>query len=241
MQPGLMGISRVDTFRGTKPSDHDRGDPIAAETPVRPPFGVLIAGGASRRFGSPKALAAVGAVPMVQRACSALRAAAGEVVVIARDAEPFARMGLRVRGDRVPGAGPLAGIHAALMWAREEGRTGALCLACDMPFVPAPLLSRILAVAAESGAFAVVPESGGRAGYEPLCAFYAAEAMEAAADLLHSGERRAASLATRLGATRIPIDEVRAFGDPSVLFHNVNTPDQHAEAERLAAISGVRG
>ncbi|HET6762587.1 MAG TPA: molybdenum cofactor guanylyltransferase [Longimicrobiaceae bacterium] len=214
---------------------------IAASTLVRPAFGALIAGGASRRFGAPKALASVAAVPMAHRACAALRAAAGEVVVIAGDAEPFARMGLRVRGDRVRGAGPLAGIHAALLWAREEGRPGALCLACDMPFVPGPLLSRILQIAIESGASAVVPESGGRTGFEPLCAYYAAGAMEAAADLLHSGERRAASLAERLGAARVPIGEVRTFGDPATLFHNVNTPHEHAEAERIAAlVEGAR-
>jgi hypothetical protein len=34
---------------------------------------------------------------------------------------------------------------------------------------------------------------------------------------------------------RVPIDRVRACGSPEVLFMNVNTPEDRAAAERIAA------
>jgi molybdopterin-guanine dinucleotide biosynthesis protein A len=207
--------------------------------PARPAFGAILAGGGSTRFGSPKALADVGGTSIVRRVHEALREAAGEVVLIANEAPPFADLGLRVRGDRVAGAGPLAGVHAALAWAREEGRPGALCIACDTPFVPAKLLARLLEIARETGADAVVPESGGRAGFEPLCAFYASSACDVLGDLLLTGERRASSLAARVRTERLPLSEVRAFGDPSTLFLNVNTPAEHELAQRIALSAEV--
>src|SRR5688500_1780638 len=52
------------------------GDP----TP-RPPFAAVLAGGESRRFGSPKALARVGGARVVDRVVRAARGALGETVL----------------------------------------------------------------------------------------------------------------------------------------------------------------
>jgi molybdopterin-guanine dinucleotide biosynthesis protein A len=206
---------------------------------ARAPLGAILAGGASRRFGSPKALAAVGGVPIAARVADALRGAGCHVVLIAGDAAAFAHLGLPARGDAIPGIGALGGVHAAVRWAADEGRPGALCIACDMPFIPAPLLGRILALAEETGADAVMPESIGPRGVEPLCAFYAAAAADRIASLIQSGERRVHALASHLTTVTLPLDEVRAFGDPAALFINVNTPQDHAAAERLMATSAT--
>lgn len=195
-------------------------------------FGAILAGGASRRFGAPKALAEVGGRRIVERVRDALAEAGAEVVVIANDASLFADLGVERRGDEVAGVGPLAGIVAAVRWAAERGYAGALCVACDMPFLPPPLLRRIAEGARPA---IVVPESRGRRGVEPLCAWYPAECLTAAGRMIAEGSWALHLLLERFPAERVPLAEVERFGDPEVLFLNVNTPADHALAERIAS------
>jgi molybdopterin-guanine dinucleotide biosynthesis protein MobB len=117
----------------------------------------------------------------------------------------------------------------------EMGRTGALVVACDMPFVSARLLRALADRAASTDVDAVVPESGGRRGIEPLCAWYSVRCLAEVDRMLAEGERQAFRLADRVRADRIPIDEVRRIGEPGILFLNVNTVDDLSAAERIAS------
>src|SRR5687767_8887411 len=92
----------------------------------QPPLGVILAGGASRRFGTPKALATVGGRRIIDRVRDALSAAVADVVVSANEQDLFVDLGLPMRADEVAGLGALGGIHTALRWAAERGRSGAL-------------------------------------------------------------------------------------------------------------------
>jgi molybdopterin-guanine dinucleotide biosynthesis protein MobB len=203
--------------------------------PFPAPLGAILAGGASRRFGAPKALARVGGRRIVDRARDALSQVADPVVVIANDAGLFADLGLPIRPDDAPGLGALGGIRTALRWAMEMGRTGALVVACDMPFVSAGLLRAVADRAASDDVDAVVPESGGRRGIEPLCAWYSLRCLPEIDRMLGEGERQAFRLADRIRTDRIPIGEVRRIGDPGILFLNVNTVDDLRAAERIAS------
>ena len=195
-------------------------------------LGAILAGGASRRFGAPKALAEVGGRRIVERVRDALLEAGAEVVVIANDASLFADLGVERRADDVAGVGPLAGIVAAVRWAAERGGAGALCVACDIPFLPAALLRRIAEGARPT---IVVPESRGRRGVEPLCAWYPAECLAAVERMIAEGSWALHPLLERFPAERVPLAEVERFGDPEILFLNVNTPADHELAQRIAA------
>lgn len=197
------------------------------------PLGVILAGGRSRRFGAPKALARVGGRRIVDRVRDALAAAVPRVVLVANEPGLFDDVGLPVRPDAVPGLGALGGVRTALRWAREEGMDGALVVACDLPFV-SPALLRILAARAEAtDADAVIPESRGRLGVEPLCAWYGVRALPVVDAMLQGGERRMGALLDRLRTARIPLAEVASAGDPLTLFLNVNTVEDLGTAERL--------
>lgn len=209
------------------------GSPDADPAP-RPPFAAVLAGGESRRFGAPKALARVGGARVIDRVVEAARGAPGETVLVANRPELFAGLGLRMRPDAVPGAGALGGVHAALRWAAEEGRSGALCVACDVPFLASGLLRALVDRAADGAADAVVPESTGRRGVEPLCAFYSVRCLPEAERMLECGELRLTELLGRVRTARIPLAEVRRWGVPEVMFLNVNTPADHARAEEIA-------
>lgn len=188
-------------------------------------LGAVLAGGASSRFGAPKALARVGGRRLVDRVLAAVQGAAGRAVLIAND--PRITAAVASRPDEQAGAGPVGGIVTALRWAREEGLPGALCVACDMPFVSPGLLRMIVSAAAESPGMIVVPESGGRRGFEPLCAYYPVEALDVAEDA-----RAPHQLIARFPTRRITVHEA---GDPGILFFNVNTPEDLERAERIAA------
>ena len=128
------------------------------------PFGAILAGGRSVRYGSPKALATVAGESILDRVRRALLRVTPDLILIANEPSLFARSGLPTRPDTRPGLGALGGIHAALLWAREAGRPGILAVACDMPFLDPALLVRILERAAAGDVDVVAPESGGRRG-----------------------------------------------------------------------------
>ncbi|HEV2131639.1 MAG TPA: molybdenum cofactor guanylyltransferase [Longimicrobiaceae bacterium] len=197
------------------------------------PLGVILAGGQSRRFGAPKALAEVDGKRMIERVCDALREALPEVVLITRQPEAYADLGLPARADLLPG-GALAGVHTGLRWAEELGRRGAICVACDMPFLSAALVRCLSARATESLAPVVAPESMGPAGIEPLCAFYSVALMPEIEARIARGERALTALLDPLHTERLPLVEVLRLGDPDLLFLNVNTPEDYRRALRLA-------
>jgi molybdopterin-guanine dinucleotide biosynthesis protein A len=196
--------------------------------------GVLLAGGAARRFGGlPKGLVRIGGERIADRVVSALRSVVDDVMIVANDPGAGAWFpGERIVADDTPGLGPLAGIASAL-----EAADGAaiLVVAWDMPFVTAPLL-RELRRRGEAGAAAVVPVHGAARVIEPLCAWYAPGALPSCRALLAAGVRRAGSLLDALpNAVRLEEIDLESFGVPARLFTSVDTPEQ------LAALGGTIG
>lgn len=208
---------------------------MSVDPPSPPPsLGAVLAGGASRRFGAPKALAEVGGRRIVDRVTDALSIAVPQVVVIANEPALFGDLHLPTRPDGVTGIGALGGVRTALAWAKEEGRPGALCVACDLPFVSPALLRAILDRSTSNDVDAVAPESGGRRGVEPLCAWYSVDCLPEIDRMISEGRTAVHLLIESVRTARIPRAEVDRFGDPDVLFLNVNTADDHARARRIA-------
>src|SRR4051812_8964372 len=135
------------------------------------PLGAILAGGASRRFGSPKGLAMVCGRTIVERVRDSLVAALGEAVLVTREPGVYGAPGIRSRPDLQPGAGPVAGIEAALRWAREEGRPGALVAACDMPFLDPIALRMLVDRAIDTGADAVAAGTSPGGERPPMCLY----------------------------------------------------------------------
>ena len=193
--------------------------------------GAILAGGASRRFGSPKALASVGGRRVIERVRDTLRAAGAEPWLITNQPDLFADLRVPSHPDMIAAAGPLAGIHAALHWAAEEERPGVVCVACDMPFISPGLIRALLSRDARQ---IIVPESTSRRGIEPLCAFYPVSYLPQIESRLASEDHRLVDLLHSVPVDRLPLAEVRHWGDPERIFFNVNTPDDYQRATELA-------
>jgi molybdopterin-guanine dinucleotide biosynthesis protein len=206
-------------------------------TPGPGPFGAVLAGGESRRYGAPKALVPVGGRRIIDRVVRTLRRVAPDLVLLANEPDLFADLGLPTRPDVRPGLGALGGIHTGLLWAVEAGRPGILAVACDMPFPCEPLLRRLAETAFTGAAGApdlVIPESGGRRGVEPLFAAYGVGCLPAIEDRLARDDRRMIGFHQDVVVRRIPRTEVETLCDPERSFLNVNTPEERDRAERLA-------
>lgn len=201
-------------------------------------LGALLAGGQNRRYGGePKALATVGGAPIALRAIRALKDATDRVVLIANQPESFTSLGLETRPDLRQGRGALGGIHTAVAWAAEAGCRGALVTACDMPFLSSALLRRL---AEGAGTHEVVaPASESRRGLEPLCAYYGVDCRSAIEAALERGDLHVTSFFADVAVRTLPAELVTEFGDPELLFLNVNTPEDRERAEAAARDAGA--
>lgn len=199
-------------------------------------LGVILAGGANRRYGSHKALARIGDRTILDRTVEVLSPVADRVGIVANEPEPYLHMGLPVRPDLQPGLGVLGGILTAVHWAREQGAAAAMVVGCDMPFLPSSLIGWIARKATRD--LVVLPASEGPRGFEPLCGAYGTATAGAIERALERGDRSIVSFFGDVELQILDFEQVRSLGDPARMFWNVNRPEDRTRAE-LMATSGT--
>jgi molybdopterin-guanine dinucleotide biosynthesis protein A len=204
-------------------------EPVAAKT-----FGLVLAGGLARRMGGgDKALIRIGDGTILDRALATFAPQCAGVVLNANgDAARFARFGLPVVADDVAGfAGPLAGILAGLDWVARHapGIAWVASVPGDCPFLPGDLVTRLHAARLAAGTRLACARSG--EWRHPVVGLWPVALRN---DLRHAvvdeALRKIEVWTARHGVA------VAAWPDrPVDPFFNVNTPEDAAEAERLAA------
>lgn len=174
--------------------------------------GVVLAGGASRRMGVDKSLVEVDGVAMAVRVATALVGGGCDPVVCqGGDAEALGALGLTVSPDSQPGQGPVAAIVDAL-----AGRTGDLVVcACDLPWLDAATIARLIAVAGQHPEADVVVASDADGPH--LAAYWRASSRERLADLLAEGVRSYRLVLQRLHTAHVEV--------PAEVVVNVNQPE----------------
>jgi molybdenum cofactor guanylyltransferase len=160
--------------------------------------GVLLVGGASSRFGSPKAQARLGGETLAERAWRTLGEACAHRLAVGKGDEelPFS-----VVADGVEERAPIHGLAAGLRAAPTE-----LCLVLPVD-TPLVTVAALLQLADACRGDAAVPQTG------PLPGAYRKSALPA----LESGE-----LSIRRALERLEVAVVEL--EPALLA-NVNTPD----------------
>lgn len=195
-------------------------------------IGVVLAGGASRRMGRDKAgLELVDGETLAAGAARRLAAVCPEVALADRGRQLVPGLPSLLDG---PGRGPAAGLlGAAHAW---PGRP-LLALACDLPFVPVPLLEELARPDASGRADWILPRW--QRGAEPLCALWRPRALAILEARVTRGLYALWSLAEEEPLTIRWIEEdlLAAFGPPEEMFLNVNTPE---ELERARGVRPAR-
>ena len=103
--------------------------------------GYVLAGGQSSRMGTDKAMLSFGASTLLDRAVAALSLLCTDVTVVGRAPSPTASY--RAIPDHLTGAGPVAGVEAALRDLATRGGTWAFFLPVDLPLLPGELLQAL--------------------------------------------------------------------------------------------------
>jgi len=176
--------------------------------------GAVLIGGKSRRFGSDKVLTGFMGKPLIEHVVETIRPLFDEIILIGHK-----RKGLeeyKVFEDIRPGCGPLGGIYTALKSARTE-----YCFICaaDMVRLNREFISHMINLT--DGHDIVMPLwSKGR---EPLHAIYRNTVLPHAATLLEQEDFKVYSLIQKMDTLIIPEESIMAYGNPEVLFSNINT------------------
>jgi molybdopterin-guanine dinucleotide biosynthesis protein A len=205
-----------------------------SEVSAPPTLGLVLAGGLARRMGGgDKARIEIGGVSILDRVLATLSAQCPRLVINANgDPARFADTGLPVVPDDVQGhPGPLAGVLAGLDWlaAQKLGIEWMVSVPGDCPFLPDDLVERLHAARREAG----VPLACARSGEwrHPVVALWPVALREDLRQALVEQDMRKIEVWTARHGIAIadwPAEPV----DP---FLNVNTPEDVARAEQIAA------
>jgi molybdopterin-guanine dinucleotide biosynthesis protein A len=176
--------------------------------------GVVLIGGKSQRYGSDKVLSQFKGQPLIRHVVDTIQPLFDEIILIGHKRKGLENF--RVVEDIRPGCGPLGGIYTALNAAVTE-----YCFVCatDMPNLNAGLISHM--ISRTDGHDIVMPMwSKGR---EPLHAIYRRSLTSPIASLLDHNILRIFSLIEQADTLFIPEETIKIYGDPAVLFSNINT------------------
>jgi molybdenum cofactor guanylyltransferase len=193
---------------------------------------VVLAGGrASRLGGGDKGLRLIGGESLLAHVLARLRPQVAAIVLSANgDGGRFSPLGLRVLSDGPAGSvGPLAGILAALDHAAEAGAAFVVSVPTDAPFLPSDLVAGLHEARRSGSAAGAVAASFGRV--HPVVALWPVSARDSVREAVSDGRRRVGDLVTALAFGRAE------WSGPVDPFFNINTPEDLARAEAIAAAS----
>lgn len=181
-------------------------------------------------MGEDKALKPFLGRPLIQRVIERLSPIADELLVTTNRPDDYAFLNLRLIRDLKPGRGALGGLYTAIA---SASKPFVAVVACDMPFASAELLETATRLMVQEEADVVIAK--GEEGYEPLHAVYRREtclpAIEAAID---SDMWKVIAWFPQVRVRVLTTDEISHYDPKHLAFWNVNTPEEFAEAEKLA-------
>jgi len=177
----------------------------------------VLAGGSGTRIGAGKPAVPLAGRPLISYPLDAARGAGLRAVVTAKLSTSLPVLGEHVLYEADEPSHPLLGMLSALDYAAAGGVASAVVmLACDMPFVTAPMIRWLAGLDGP-----VVVRAAGR--LQPLLSRVPVEARQQLAEGLGEG-RALMSTFERLGPRIVDDGELARFGDPERLCFNVNTP-----------------
>ncbi len=188
----------------------------------------ILVGGQSRRMGTNKALLtlAPSGPTVIELVVCAVRQVTDDIALVGPHPDRVAYPDLPWVTDETSGAGPLAGIQAALTHARHES---VLVVACDMPFLNPALLRYMISQPRDYDI--LVPEIDQR--LQPLHAIYRRSCLPIIGRFLDRGENRVQGWFPEAKVMVIP-EPIVARHDPSLRSClNLNTPADLALARRI--------
>ncbi len=184
---------------------------------------LILAGGRSRRMGTPKASLPINGGAMIESVLRVVEPIFRRTLVVARPDIALPSLKAKVIFDRFPDQGPLAGLISGL-----QATTYQWCFVtgCDMPFLD-PKVIRLMAGQLESAEIIAVRSSG---RVQPLHAFYNRDCLGRGESLLREG---VTSLMALHGQCQVKVFDEAEFGGGGRLrrsLRDLDTPEEYAAA-----------
>lgn len=150
--------------------------------------GVILAGGANRRFGGvTKASLKIDGEKIISRIINTISGLFGEIIIVTNTPEEFrVFIDCRIIGDQYKNAGPLGGIHAAL---RDTNADAIFVFAGDMPFLDRKIIEEQIEEFNIRQSDILIPKVGEL--IEPLHSIYKKTILEDLERFLSEGRERA--------------------------------------------------
>lgn len=188
-----------------------------------PVLGVVLAGGASRRYGSDKALAMLDGTPLLQWVVDRVRP---QVDVLAISGTSRMGVTLPIIADAVGGCGPLSALCSILAWAKERNLPLVATFSCDTPFIPRDAVSDLRAALQDCDC-AVASWTGVT---HPTCALWKTKTHGEIEAAFAAGVRSVHGAIAYLNTSFADFSSVRdgPTGDP---FFNINARNDMAVAQ----------
>lgn len=185
--------------------------------------GVVLAGGQSRRFGSPKAFAKFNGKYFFEIAVETLRAAADDIYIVSHPSliDCFRQKTAEkvvMDDERYRGQGPLAGIYTAM---KESEAEWMFVLPCDMPHMR-PEVAIKLAEYVNEEFDAIICAHFGQ--IQPLVGIYHRRTCEQIEKLLQAKDNRMKSLFHRCQVRYVTEQD---FWEDEIVFRNVNERNEY--------------
>lgn len=199
------------------------------------PFGLILAGGRSRRMGGGhKTLARVAGRTILERIMERLAPQCGGLAINANDPSHWSAHPFPVLSDPLgSGLGPLAGVLAGLRYLADslEPHRLLVTVAGDLPFLPYDLVERLMSARTSADAVTACAASAGR--QHPTVALWPVWLRRDLELALSSGDLSVSAFQAR--HRHAAVSWTAGHIDP---FFNVNTPEDLALADQLAHACG---
>ncbi len=195
-------------------------------------IGAIIAGGQSSRMGGrEKAFLELDSKPLILHVIEQFEPQVDQLIINANgDATRFSEFGLVVVPDAVAAlTTPLAGLHAALQFAKRVDANVLITVPSDTPFLPFDLVVRLMEIVRTSGA--AIASSGGQDHY--IIGAWKTELL----DDLESAVAKDGMFRVKDWAHRASAQRVVWPAEPYDPFFNVNAPEDVVRAQQLLKTS----
>jgi len=198
-----------------------------------PASAIILAGGQSRRMGTPKAALAFGSCTILERIIAELYCSFEDILIIAApgqsEAMPIEHMlrkapaPVRLLRDQTAFLGAAGALMRGL---RASANEVAFACSCDLPLLRVEVVHALYSML--NGYEAVIPEIHSKP--QPLCAVYRCSVASRIEAELAAGEHRLTHITSRMKARRPENAQLREIDPGLHSFRNVNTPEDYDRA-----------
>jgi len=189
---------------------------------------IILAGGDSKRLGSPKALLKFQDCSLIELIIRRLEGYFDQLTLVTDRADLYNHLPVQITGDiiKTDEKSPLRGIHAGLS---SSPLPHQFVAACDMPFLNLDLISYMEKHA--KGYDAVVPRIGKY--FQPLHAYYSRTCIELIEHQVNKGQYKVTDFYNQLNIKYIGEDEIERFDPQQLSFMNINRWSDYEAALKI--------